>query len=347
MARKELREMTASKRFDPRAKGLPLISVIVPVYNVADYLGECLDSVLGQTYQNLEVVVCDDGSTDGRSPALCDAYARRDARMKVLHKQNGGLSSCRNTALDACTGEWVCFVDGDDELMHDAVETLYRACAENGTAMSMGAYRECYSVFGSGSVFRPVFAPKGVYHTAQDTQHYFLTKGMLLTHIWTKMFRRDLFDAVRFPEGRIYEDIFTVPRLFEAAGSCAIVNHAVYRYKVRKGSISSGTNIRRQMDGLYARWAYVDYMREHHPELVGLANDAFLIMAADNMGRIEQLGIENARAEWDEVIRMFNEALPQCALRGAAFKIGAWLYKKNPRIISKSSRVLLRLGRVI
>ena len=79
--------MTASKRFDPRAKGLPLISVIVPVYNVADYLDECLDSVLGQTYQNLEVVVCDDGSTDGRSPALCDAYARQDPRVKVIHKK--------------------------------------------------------------------------------------------------------------------------------------------------------------------------------------------------------------------------------------------------------------------
>lgn len=339
--------MTASKRFDPGDQTLPLISVIVPVYNVADYLGACLDSILEQTYRNLEIVVCDDGSTDGRSPALCDAYGQKDPRIKVLHRKNGGLSACRNTALDACTGEWIAFADGDDELMPDAIETLYGACVQNHTAMAMGAYRECYSVLGGRTVFRPVIAPRGVVHTAKDAQRYFLTKGQLLTHIWTKLFRRDVFDQVRFPEGRIYEDIFTVPRLIEAAGGCAVVNRAVYRYKVRKGSISSGTNIRRQMDGVYARQAYVEFIREHHPELVGLAYDAFLLIAADNMGRIEDIGIENARAEWDEVIRMFDEALPQCALRGAAFKIGAWLYKRNPRIISKGSRMLLKLGRVI
>ena len=339
--------MASTQRFDPKDPSLPLISVIVPVYNVAPYLRDCLDSILGQTYQNLEIMVCDDGSTDGLCPAICDAYAQRDPRVRVIHKKNGGLSDCRNAALDQCTGDWIAFTDGDDELMPAAIETLYRACADNGTAMSMGAYRECYSLFGKLQVFRPVFAPKGVYHTAQDAQRYYLTRGKLLTHIWTKLFRRDVFQQVRFPVGKIYEDIYTVPELVEAAGSCAIVSKAVYRYKVRKGSISSGTDILKQMDGLYARLAYVEYMRAHHPDLVPLAYDAFLIMAADSMGRIEHLGIPNAQKEWDTVIGLFNDALAQCALEGTDMKIGAWLYKKNPRIISKASRFLLRLGRVI
>ena len=339
--------MTPSKRFDPRDKALPLISVIVPVYNVAPYLEACLDSILGQTYQNLEVVVCDDGSTDGLSPAICDAYARKDPRVKVIHQKNGGLSASRNAALDACTGEWIAFADGDDELMPAAMETLYRACAENGTAMSMGAYRECYSVLGGWQVFRPVPAPRGVYHTARDTQHYFLSRGKLLTYMWTKMFRRDVFDRIRFPVGRVYEDIFTMPRLVDAAGSCAIVNKPVYRYKIRRGSISSGTDIIRQMDGLAARLAYVEYMQEHHPDLVPLANDMVLIMAADSMGRVEHIGLDRAREQWDTITGLFDQALANSALRGASMKIGAWLYRMNPRIISKASRLLLRLGRVI
>ncbi|MBR4359295.1 MAG: glycosyltransferase family 2 protein [Clostridia bacterium] len=330
--------MAVSKPFDPQDDSLPLISVIVPVYNVADQLPACLDSVCGQTYRNLEIVVCDDGSTD-RSPAICEEYARRDPRIKVIRQENRGVSACRNTGLDASTGAWIAWADGDDELKPDAVETLYRACAENGTAMSMGAYRECHALLGGRlSWARPVPAPKGVYASAAEVQRFFLTKGALLNHLWTKLFRRDLFDHFRFPEGKVYEDIYAIPHLAEAAGSLAVVNRPVYCYKVRKGSLSNGVNMARHMDGIYARWAYADLMRRHHPELVGLAYDSFLLMAATDLGKIEHAGIPNAQKEWDEITGMLDQALPQCALQNAAFKIGAWLYKKNKRIISHTAQ---------
>ena len=331
--------MAASKHFDPQDESLPLISVIVPVYNVADQLEACLNSVCAQTYRHLEILVCDDGSTDGRTPALCDAYARRDARIKVIHQENRGVSACRNAGLDASTGAWIAWLDGDDEMKPDAVETLYRACAENGAAMAMGAYRECHALFGGKiTLARPVSAPKGVYTTAAEVQRFFLTKGALLNHLWTKLFRRDLFDHFRFPEGKVYEDIYAIPHLAEAAGSLAVVNHPVYRYKVRKGSLSNGVDMRRHMDGIYARWEYADLMRQNHPELVGLAYDSFLLMAATDLGKIEHVGIPNAQKEWDEITRMLDEALPQCALQNFAFKIGAWLYKKNRRIISHTAQ---------
>ena len=329
--------MASSHKFDPQDPSLPLISVIVPVYNVADRLEKCLDSVLGQTYRNLEIVVCDDGSTDGRSPAICDAYAQRDPRIKVIHQQNLGVSACRNAGLDASTGAWIGWADGDDELLPTAMETLYRACAENGTAMSMGAYRECHELFGA-TLPRPVAAPRGVYRTAAEAQRFFLTKGALLNHLWTKLFRRDLFDHFRFPEGKVYEDIYAIPHLVEAAGGLTVVNKAVYRYKVRRGSLSNGTDMDRHMDGIYARWDYADFMRRRHPELVGLAYDAFMLMAATDLGKIEHVGIPNARKEWDGIVRMMDEALPQCALQNLSFKIGAWLYKKNVRIISRSAQ---------
>lgn len=333
--------MAGSPSFDPRDEGLPLISVIVPVYNVADRLEKCLDSLLNQTYRNLEIVVCDDGSTDGRSPEICDTYARKDPRVKVIHRANGGVSACRNTGLDNCTGAWIGWADGDDELMPDAVETLYRACADNGVAMGMGAYRECHTLFkGKLRWSRPVPAPKGVFRTAEEVQRYFLTRGSLFNHLWTKLFRRDAFDHFRFPEGKVFEDIYAIPHLAEAAGGCAVVNRPVYRYKVRRGSLSNGSDMSRQMDGVYARWAQADFMREHHPELAGLAYDAFLTMAATDLGKIEHVGIANAQQAWDEITGMMDEALPRCALQNAAFRIGAWLYKKNRRIISRSAQFL-------
>lgn len=333
--------MTASPSFDPRDGALPLISVIVPVYNVADRLGRCLDSILNQTYKNLEIVVCDDGSTDGRTPGICDLYARKDPRIKVIHRENGGVSACRNTGLDHAAGAWIGWADGDDELTPDAVETLYRACVDNGVAMGMGAYRECHRLFrGRLTWARPVPAPKGVFRTAEEAQRYFLTRACLLNHLWTKLYRRDVFDHYRFPEGKVFEDIFALPHLVEAAGGCAAVNRPVYRYQIRRGSLSNGSDMSRQMDGIDARWAQADFMRERHPALVGLAYDAFLTMAATDLGKIEHLGIPNAQREWDEITGKMDRALPECALQNAAYRIGAWLYKKNRRIISRAAQFL-------
>ena len=114
----------------------PLISVIVPVYNVRHYLRDCIASIVGQTYRNLEIILVDDGSTD-ESSAMCDEAALCDGRIKVIHKENGGLSSARNAGLDIATGEFVAFVDSDDTIAPEAIEVLYRAANENGATVTM------------------------------------------------------------------------------------------------------------------------------------------------------------------------------------------------------------------
>ena len=105
-------------------KPLPLISIIVPIYNIAEYASECIQSLINQTYKNIEIILVDDGSTD-HSPVICDEFAEQDERIKVIHKRNGGLSDARNAGLDVATGEYIGFVDGDDWVDEDMYETLY------------------------------------------------------------------------------------------------------------------------------------------------------------------------------------------------------------------------------
>lgn len=112
-----------------------LISIIVPVYNVEKYLKECIDSVISQTYKNLEIILVDDGSTD-KSGEICDEYSKKDSRIKVIHKENGGLSDARNVALDIAKGEYIGFVDSDDYVEKDMFETLYKLAEEHNTEIS-------------------------------------------------------------------------------------------------------------------------------------------------------------------------------------------------------------------
>ena len=116
-----------------------LVSVIVPVYNVAPYLEQCLDSIVNQTYQNLEIILVDDGSTD-ESGAICDRYAEQDGRIQVVHKENGGLSSARNVGLDKMTGEWVLFVDSDDWIELNTLELLFEQKNEHAEIVEFGIY---------------------------------------------------------------------------------------------------------------------------------------------------------------------------------------------------------------
>ena len=115
------------------------ISVVVPVYNVEDYLDRCVKSIISQTYENLEVILVDDGSADG-SPVMCDSWAQKDPRIKVIHKPNGGVSSARNAALDAATGDFIGFVDSDDWIENDFYELLMKSLAENGSDIAFCGY---------------------------------------------------------------------------------------------------------------------------------------------------------------------------------------------------------------
>ena len=191
----------------------PTVSVIVPVYNVAEYLPQCLDSIVRQTHAQLEILLVDDGSTDGSGP-LCDEWAQRDSRMRVIHKANGGLSDARNAALAVMTGDLVMMVDGDDYIAEDCIQTLVDVKHRTGCDIAIGQWRVFDDKDGhaiaqahNGSenritVFSRDEAIKRVFY--QDT---------LNNSACSRLFRADLYREVRFPVGMLYEDM--MPQHYE------------------------------------------------------------------------------------------------------------------------------------
>ena len=183
----------------------PLVSIIVPVYNVKPYLNRCVNSLLGQSYQNMELLLVDDGSTDG-SETLCDEYAAQDARVRVLHKKNGGLSDARNAGVDAAKGEYLSFVDGDDWVSPYYIENLYRALEQAGADFSASCFEEVFEGQPVQSVPTERLEAFEILSREECLRRILYQEGMEVTTP-TKLYKRALFEGVRYPVGKLYEDI--------------------------------------------------------------------------------------------------------------------------------------------
>jgi glycosyltransferase involved in cell wall biosynthesis len=235
----------------------PKISIIIPVYNAAAYLAECLNSVLRQTYVNLEILLIDDGSTDG-SAALCERFAARDGRIRVFHQENRGQSAARNRGLDAMTGELIAFVDADDIAEPDMLERLLEALD---TGADLSICNICkIDATGAALSLCPI---------ADNllTQEDFLTE-LLQPQAWFyvlpggKLFRKALFENLRFPEGFIYEDEAVLYPIVARCCRVATVSGALYRYRCHAAS-TMGQGLRIQStDKLTALAGRLDLCRE-------------------------------------------------------------------------------------
>ena len=175
----------------------PLVSIIVPVYNVKPYLNRCVNSLLGQSYQNMELLLVDDGSTDG-SETLCDEYAAQDARVRVLHKKNGGLSDARNAGVDAAAGEYLSFVDGDDWVSPYYIENLYRALEQAGADFSVSCFEEVFEGQPVQSVPTERLEAFEILSREECLRRILYQEGMEVTTP-TKLYKRALFEGVRYP----------------------------------------------------------------------------------------------------------------------------------------------------
>ena len=197
------------------------LSVIIPVYRVEATLDRCVESVVGQTFTDMEVILVDDGSPDG-CPAMCDAWARRDARIRVIHKHNGGLSDARNAALDVASGEYVTFADSDDFLD----QSTYAAVMAKAIGNDITEF-PLFRFYGSAWQKEIRFSDT----TYESPADYWL-RGHAYEHsyAWNKIYRRQLFDGVRFPVGKVFEDVFTLPLLLHRARSVATVADGCYYY---------------------------------------------------------------------------------------------------------------------
>ena len=192
----------------PEGEKAPLLSIIVPVYKVENYLPKCIDSILAQTFTDFELILVDDGSPDD-CPALCDAAAEKDARVRVIHQKNGGLSAARNAGLDAARGAWIGFVDSDDYIAPEMYEVLYQAVQSTGADLALCDYAEVDEA-GAPCQSMHVSLSEGEL-TGQELLKR--ASGLMVQLAWNKLYRRAIFTQRRYPEGKLNEDLFLIPEV--------------------------------------------------------------------------------------------------------------------------------------
>lgn len=246
-----------------------LISVIVPVYKVEAYLEECVQSILAQTYCKLEIILVDDGSPD-RCPQMCDEWAKRDGRIKVLHKENGGLSEARNAGIDICKGAYIAFVDSDDYIKPDMLEKLYAALVKEDADIAACGILTCegekQTAWGCKNV---VGTPEQIYALLYNDTAYPVAA-------WNKLYRRNCWETLRFPVGKTCEDAFTTYQLIHQSHRIVMIPEALYCYRIRPGSIMTSSFSLKKMDEEEAWRCNYQFMEQHYPQFRKNAFDFYL-----------------------------------------------------------------------
>lgn len=229
---------------------MPEISVIVPVYKAEDYLHACVDSILSQTVSDFELILVDDGSPDGCG-AICDDYAARDSRVRVIHQENQGQAAARNHALAAAKGEWVCFVDSDDAVHPQMLERLRQAAAESGAAMSMCRMLEAPEMPENFSP--PVEVSWELLSMAEESLVALFDAGDYPGWVaCAKLIRRELIETHLFCPGRVYEDNEAVCHWIYGAKTVASIPHSLYFYRTNPGSTTQSRFSMKKLDYLWA-----------------------------------------------------------------------------------------------
>lgn len=223
---------------------LPKISVIIPVYNVESYVCACIESVLHQTYQNLEIIVVIDGSTD-HSEDLCRGYM--DKRIRIINKENGGLSSARNAGIEVATGAFFSFVDSDDYIDSQMIEKLYQDIVAFDADVACCNYDFCNEQ--SQIIKEHIIAVTNttVYNSATALD-CMLLEEYYKCYAWNKLYKRELFHKIRYPEGRLFEDIPTTYQIFQQVKRVSFNPANLYHYRIREGSITAGKFHQRTYD---------------------------------------------------------------------------------------------------
>ena len=228
----------------------PIVSIIVPVYKVESYLQQCINSICTQTYSNLEIILVDDGSPD-HSREILDRNAELDTRIVVIHKKNGGLSSARNTGLDVAKGEYISFIDADDKVHPQFIEILLALCRQYGCEIALCDYLE----ISEDSVDLPLNPQQSlfIYNRRQALYELCCTRNAVKYVVaWNKLYKRDLFNKIRYPVGRIHEDEFTTYQLLWKANRIAVTNQYLYYYLQRPTSIMGNPFSVKRLDALNA-----------------------------------------------------------------------------------------------
>lgn len=240
---------------------MPQISVIVPVYNVGPYLRRCLDTIINQTYKNLEIIIVASTSTD-ESVEICEEYAKKDTRINLIHSEPKGLSDARNRGIEAAHGEYLSFIDSDDYIHPDFISTLYSICLENTCEMA-----QCMFTRVSIDENNIIHDKKKNVHTYSGQEmcynfYYGIPDHLADAVIWSKLYQRKLFSEIRFPVGKIHEDTATAHQLYYISNKIGITNQSLYFYRTVPTSITGVGFTLKSLDNLEFLEERVEYFKE-------------------------------------------------------------------------------------
>lgn len=239
---------------------MQLISIIVPVYNVKEYLSECIKSIQGQTYKNIEILLIDDGATDG-SAQICEQYAREDNRIKVIHQENRGLSGARNTGICQAKGAYIAFIDADDMVKPQFLEILYNLIQVHQADIAVCGYtRDTTTPF--------ITCPEKNMQSSKLTAEEMLRqwhgkRAHLETVVWNKLYARRILENVQFEEGTAHEDILISHLLIQRADFIAVTEEQLYCYRKRPNSISDSYSRERIQQDLRAQKIRLRFFKEN------------------------------------------------------------------------------------
>lgn len=239
-----------------------LISIIIPIYNTQKYLSKCIDSILSQTYDHLEIILIDDGSTD-ESGKICDEYAKIDNRIRVAHKENGGLSDARNFGLSISCGQIVLFVDSDDWIESEMIEVLYTNMVQNNSDISICGFN---FVINGNKLSKNRDMDVIVYDTYSAIEDMYKCKKFA-SHVWNKLIRKALFEGIEFPIGKIYEDQYITTSLILKSQTVCYTDRAFYNYVIRNESITQLKYSEKQLHLLYATENNISAVQSKYPDL--------------------------------------------------------------------------------
>ncbi len=250
-----------------------MISIIVPIYKVEKYINECIESIINQSYKNIEIILVDDGSPDNCGK-ICDEYAKTDNRIIVVHKENGGLSDARNAGLDIAKGKYVAFVDSDDYIDNKYIELLYKTIVKNNVRISQCGVNKFRN---NGKVIEKIGYKEKCIKTNKQMLKEMHEANWENVVVWNKMYLSELFKDIRFPKGKIHEDEYTTYKILYKTDKIAIVDEYLYNYRTNEESIMGKKfNIKRLdiLGALEERIAFFDKHQEK--ELYDIALDFYL-----------------------------------------------------------------------
>lgn len=311
-----------------------MISVIVPVYKVEKYLSRCVDSILAQTYSDLEIILVDDGSPD-RCGEICDEYAKKDARIRVIHKSNGGLSDARNAGIEAATGEFICFIDSDDYIAASMLMRLTQLQQQCNADIACCGVCDVYE----GRHYTAKSDSKTICYTGKEALKDTLAGRNMAGTICNKLIRMKILGEHRFLVGKIYEDAFFMPKLMLAAKCVAATTEPLYFYWHRKGSITTVAFEKKHMDIIEAYEETYDFVMKCCPALEEAAR--FRICWANFIVLDKMLQVRDYKKypEYEQVVAYLKQ--------NAAFIIHCNFFQKSRRIAAMALKLNIGLYSIL